>query len=189
MNLAIVSKNQRIRPEHAAAIHAAWQKGALSVIETGDALLQAKAELEHGDFMDMVANDLPFEARTAQRLMAIAAHPILSNTTHVSLLPASWGTLYALSRLPSDVLTARIEDRTINPKLERRQVALIYSRPKKRKKKRGRGRPIEIVRTDTRHDRDLEFLRAAWDSACETAREAFLTELRERENGQSSSKE
>jgi len=48
--------------------------------------------------------DLPFAARTAQRLMAVAADARLANPTHVSLLPPSWGTLYELTKLPDDAV-------------------------------------------------------------------------------------
>ena len=43
-------------------------------------------------------HDLPFKERTAERLMAIARDPRIK-ATHVSLLPASWGTLYEITRL------------------------------------------------------------------------------------------
>ena len=62
-----------------------------------------EAALPHGEFGRMVAGALPFNARTAQRLMAVAGDLRLSNTTHGSLsLPASWRTLYDLSRLDDD---------------------------------------------------------------------------------------
>ena len=57
--------------------------------------------------------------------MRIAQHTAVSNPTHVSHLPSSWGTLYALTRLPEDVVTAKIKDGTITPKLERKQVGEI----------------------------------------------------------------
>jgi hypothetical protein len=66
---------------------------------------------------------LPFNERTAQRLMKIAEHPVLSNATHVSHLPTSWGTLYELSKATPKLLEAKIQDGTITPRLERSQVA------------------------------------------------------------------
>jgi hypothetical protein len=47
---------------------------------------------------------LPFSERTAQRLMSIASDPRLSNPTHVSVLPNSWGTLYELTKLTDEAL-------------------------------------------------------------------------------------
>ena len=49
----------------------------------------------------MVEQDLPFGRRSAQMLMKVAQSPVLANTKHASLLPASWYTLYELSRLPA----------------------------------------------------------------------------------------
>jgi hypothetical protein len=57
----------------------------------------------------------------------VAEHPKLSNATHVSLLPPSWGTLYALSKLPLATLKARLADGSITPKLERKDVAKLKS--------------------------------------------------------------
>ena len=63
--------------------------------------------------------------------MAIAGHPVLSNPTHVSQAPPSWGTLYQLSKLPHDVLLAKLGDGTINPGMERKDVNTLLDRPKK----------------------------------------------------------
>jgi hypothetical protein len=52
----------------------------------------------------MIEEELPFTPRTAQRLMSITQSPALTNATHVSHFPASWGTLYAISRLPADLV-------------------------------------------------------------------------------------
>ena len=86
----------------ASRIAAAWQKSRESIIEVGNLLIEAKSALPHGEFEAMVASELPFGARSAQRLMVIAGDVRLTNPTHVSLLPASWGTLYALTKLSDD---------------------------------------------------------------------------------------
>ncbi len=103
-------------------IGAAWRAGFESVIETGRALIEAKAQLAHGEFIDVVERELPFKRHTAIRLMAIAKDERLSNDTHVHHLPNHWGTLYELTKLPDDEFQARIEDGTINPEMERKDV-------------------------------------------------------------------
>jgi hypothetical protein len=110
--------------EWATCMCAAWQKTVASIIETGELLIKAKDAL-HGSFTDMVERDLPFGPRTAERLMQIAGHPVLSDPTHVSRLPASWGTLYQLSRLPLTALEQYIEDGRIRPAMERKDVAAL----------------------------------------------------------------
>jgi hypothetical protein len=68
--------------------------------------------------------------------MAIAEHPVLSNRSHGNVLPAAWTTLYQLSLAPPEVVEGWIEDGTIHPKIERKQVIeLLPPRPKKKAKK------------------------------------------------------
>jgi hypothetical protein len=123
-----------IRPEHKSwetyvhDITATWRKAAESILETGRILLEAKEgpyRLKHGAFEQMVRTKLPFNESTARKLMAIARHPVLSNRSHVNALPPSYGTLYALAKVPNDRLIAHIRDGTINPKLNRNDVAAL----------------------------------------------------------------
>ncbi len=72
------------------------------------ARILAKASLPHGEFIPMIEG-LPFSERTAQRLMSISENPVISNTTHVSLLPPSWGALYELSKQPDEKLNEAFE--------------------------------------------------------------------------------
>src|SRR5216684_7762077 len=85
-------------------IQTAWQKAVSSILETGRLLIQAKQELAYGEFLLMIEERLPFGARTAQMLMRIAEHPVLSNTKFISHLPPSWGTLHRLTQLPEKAL-------------------------------------------------------------------------------------
>ena len=92
-----------------------------NIIKRGQVLIEAKDELEHGAFEAMVKRH--FDLSYARKLRLIAGHPIISNRAHVHALPASVFTLYELTKLPNDVLLKRLSDRSINPKLERKQVA------------------------------------------------------------------
>jgi hypothetical protein len=113
---------------YAHEINVAWRKAVDSTIEAGRILLEAKEGpycLKHGAFEAMVRTKLPFNESTARKLMAIARHPVLSNRSHVNVLPPSYGTLYALTKVPNDRLIAYIREGTINPKLERKDVAAL----------------------------------------------------------------
>lgn len=61
-------------------------------------------------------------------LMAIAADVRLSNPKHVSLLPASWGTMYELTKLDDETFATKIKDGTIRSDMERRDVQEVLSR-------------------------------------------------------------
>jgi hypothetical protein len=110
---------------HAARISAAWGKMVESIIATGHALIDAKADLEHDEFTAMVEKKLPFGPNTAQRLMKIANNKQLANPGHAQLLPPSWMTLVELTKLPDDVLAAALGDGTITAKMERKDVAAL----------------------------------------------------------------
>jgi hypothetical protein len=116
--------NARSQSYWSSAIRMAWTKSTSDIIETGKLLLQAREELDRNVFNAM---KLPFKLRTRQRLMAIAEHSVLSDATHVSHLPPSWGTLYELSRIPAEILLAKIEDGSVHPGMERKDVAALLN--------------------------------------------------------------
>lgn len=121
-----VFTGEEFHPEYwVKRITAAWQNAVNSIIETGRMLIEAKDHLRDESFHAMIIGRLPFTPRTAQRLMKIAGHPVLSDATHVSRLPPSWGTLYELTKLPSTILKAGLMDGTITPELERKDVAKL----------------------------------------------------------------
>ena len=75
--------NTKTWEEWTSLICSAWQKGVELILETGQMLIQAKEELEHGTFQNMVQLKLPFGSRTARRLMTIARHPVPLKTDPV----------------------------------------------------------------------------------------------------------
>lgn len=107
-------------------ITAQWNKQVEAILETGQLLIQAKGELLHGKFEEMVGKELPFGRRTAQMLMVIAKNPVLSNAKYISHLPPSWGTLYDLAGLPESELIDLIERRAIRPDTERSDVKKFH---------------------------------------------------------------
>lgn len=96
-----------------------------AIIRTGADLLEAKAALAHGEWGRLTGQTtgkpmLPFGRMTAQRLMMIAEHIALSNSTHVCYLPMSYSTLATLTALPSPIVEQYIADGVIHPELDRK---------------------------------------------------------------------
>jgi hypothetical protein len=91
----------------------------LAVVETGQALIDAKAALPFGQWARMVESDLPFSESTAQRLMGIAGHAVLSNPAHARVLPNAWTTLAELSRIEPERLERFIAAGEVGPETER----------------------------------------------------------------------
>jgi hypothetical protein len=121
---------------HATGIKAAWNKQVAGIIETGQLLLKAKKELSgSGKFLklfDKTVGDLPFCEDTAQRLMQIARHPVLSDAEHVRHLPPHWGTLAVLSRATPKQVKKWIMDGTVNVDTDRmRAESLVAPKPAK----------------------------------------------------------
>jgi hypothetical protein len=117
------------RHEHATRISGVWRKAVECIIEAGSLLIEAKEELDHGEFEAMIRDELPFTESTARRLMSIASHPVLANRAHVNVLPPSWGTLYELSKMKQEDLERAIEDGVVNSKMERKDTVALLGRP------------------------------------------------------------
>lgn len=104
--------------EKLAALHC---NDVANIIERGCVLIQAKEELEHGAYEATVKRH--FDLSYARKLRIIAAHPVIANRSHANALPPSAETLYLLTKLPNDVLIAKLNDGSITPKLQRKEVA------------------------------------------------------------------
>jgi hypothetical protein len=119
---------------HAAGIKTAWNKQVSGIIETGQLLLAAKKALSGtGKWLklfDPKIGDLPFCEDTAQLLMKIARHPVLSNAEHVRHLPPHWGTLAVLSKATPKQLERWLADGKVNIDTERQQAESLVN-PKK----------------------------------------------------------
>lgn len=105
--------------QYAEKISASWKRSVEAFFETGRLLIEAKERIERGQFQLLVKNKLPFDPRTAERYMAIAANPRLADAAREGLVPSSATTLYMMTRLPPQVLDAKLKDGTINPSSER----------------------------------------------------------------------
>jgi hypothetical protein len=96
-----------------------WQKAVESIIETGQRLIEAKEEVEYGEWGKIFENNKPFSLRTAEFLMGIAKNPVLTNPLHATLLPPSWFTLYQLSLIPAEDLQKLIDAGKVHSELTR----------------------------------------------------------------------
>jgi hypothetical protein len=104
-------------------------------LETGRRLIEIRDRFkgEPGKWSRLIgANDhhgnglLPFSARHAFRLIAIAEDPRL--VTHVSLMPSDTYTLYQLTRLSAPVFDDKLAEGAISPELQRADVQLWLNR-------------------------------------------------------------
>lgn len=180
---AVVDDRFDTRREWAGRIAGALGKSVEGIIEAGALLTEAKADLAHGEFLYMVKADLRLTPRTAQRLMAIAANPVLSNGTKSSYLPTSWTTLYELSRWEPRVLEAavrkhgRIKSDTRRADLEpiRKNVRQSLGLMPGRSKSISKAKPVEFF-TGMRRQFDADQI-AALNSLNKTTIDALQDEV------------
>lgn len=145
--VTIVDGVEMTRELWAKKITESWQKSIESILETGRNLTHAKGGLEHGEWMQMTKSELPFSHSTANRLMAIAENPILSNCAHARNLPTSWMTLSELTKLEPKLLEKKIEAGEINPATQRKDVTAMLNLPNSARSK-GKLERIEKERPD-----------------------------------------
>lgn len=139
------SPNARSRADFAKLINEAWQSTLDGIFQTGLRLETAKAELPHGEWLAMIADDLPFGEDTAQNLIRIAKDDRITNTEHVRYLPVAWGTLYQLTKLDDETFAAAIEDGRINSKMARKDALALRPPPKHRKSRKPKTAPAQAT--------------------------------------------
>lgn len=113
--------------EWASDVCVEWRKTVSGVISTGEKINEALTAIPHGGKAEFYKL-LPFSERTAQRLAEISQDKRLTNPTHVSLLPSSWGTLYELHSLDDSKWQQLDDAGLITPDLERKDIADFFKK-------------------------------------------------------------
>src|SRR5260370_33453350 len=119
------------RKQWAKRINAAWHELRHSAVEgfaqTGKDIAQAKLELEHGEFMAMIRDDLDMGHRSATALMRVASF-VESGVIDSNLLPPDYNTIEKLislhKRFP-DTFDTWVEDDKITPNLQRNEISKV----------------------------------------------------------------
>jgi hypothetical protein len=113
-------------------ISARWQDAVQSIIDTGLLLIEAKDALDHGEWGEMFKPGakprLPFGQSTANKLVKIADHKVVSDSEHVPNLPPAWGTLYELTKLPEPDLREMLRDGYITCETKRSEAIRLVNK-------------------------------------------------------------
>lgn len=114
-----------------------WRKTVQAIMETGQFLIHVKEEVDHGEFSQLftgykgkakaVTSPMPFQLPFAEKLMRIARHPVLSNSTNWSNLPTAVSTLDLLTKFSQADLERYLSQGQVTPETTADQVqALLY---------------------------------------------------------------
>lgn len=113
--------------EFASAIKGAWQHGTEHILQTAELYRVARRELGDMGWTELL-RDVPHSDSTARKMALIgewwARTPVTSD-----MLPPHWGTLYALSCVPDDVLRTAASQGKVHPGMERKDAEALV--PKK----------------------------------------------------------
>jgi len=123
-------RRSKTRKEWAAECRGWQRKTVEGFIGLGKTLIKAKADLDHGEWLPFLRDDLKINARVAQELMRLARNPRFTNATNSSYLPSSFSALVALGRLSNDDFATGIKSGAINPGTTAKQARVLTVRVK-----------------------------------------------------------
>lgn len=108
------------------AFEGSMRKSVERAIALGKTLIDEKAKLPHGEFgklfvdhKEPVEGALPFTQNWSNKLMRLAANPVISNCDHDHNLPADLNTVYELAAIPAPDLQQAIESGDVRPTMTR----------------------------------------------------------------------
>ncbi|MBF0186001.1 MAG: DUF3102 domain-containing protein [Magnetococcales bacterium] len=119
--------------QYADWISASWRSSMEGILETGRRLVEAKSKLQHGEYLAMVKDKLPFGDTMALRLRRIATCPHFSNTDTYPHLPNSWNSLYHITTLTEDEFKKLVDTGHIKPNTTYREILQLKEAIKNKK--------------------------------------------------------
>jgi hypothetical protein len=109
------------RSEFIDAISRAWGGAQKRFLLIGRYLVQAKAKLPHGEYLDMIERDLPFRRNIAFQLREVA-EAIDCGRVSEREVPPNYSIVYQLATLSDAELRAARERGVVRPDVTRREV-------------------------------------------------------------------
>lgn len=110
--------------DYQAEIARLWADAQRRFVEIGRRLNEAKERLPHGEFLPMLARDLPFSRSVANRLMAVAA-AMDTGVIPPRALPTSYSVAYEVVTLPPERLQEAVTTGRIHPDMTRAEAMAL----------------------------------------------------------------
>ena len=107
--------------EYVEEIDKLWSEAQDKFLSIGRYLVQAKLQLPHGQFEDMVATQLPFGKNVAYQLRCVAL-AVEQDRLDASTLPRSYNNAFRLAQMKSPLLERAREAKLIRPDVTRREI-------------------------------------------------------------------
>jgi hypothetical protein len=125
--IEVIETSQReltTRSEFVDVIGRAWSGAQKRFLMIGRYLIQAKARLPHGDYIDMIERDLPFRRNIAFQLREVA-EAIDSGRVAEHEVPPNYSVIYQLVTLSDAELHAARERGMVRPNVTRREIEVF----------------------------------------------------------------
>lgn len=169
------------RRNHIAAnITALWHRSREGIIAIGLALVQAKKDLDFGEFTAMIDSDLPFGPDNARRFMRIATDPRLSNHATAHVLPGTAGAMDELQKLPDNHFEAALASGAVHPNMTVKDArALVQEIGRQKDAGYREHRPVAASSAPAFEPKDgvaREYLELVWLLAAERRRQGLTQE-------------
>ena len=122
------------------AINTYWNDTKLGILNTCSEVNKAKKELSKQSYAEL---NVPFTRQTQNRLAAIGNYELIYK--YQASVPASWGALYALTRLEPSLFIALIDSGEINEKTTRNQAESFLKSKEINKKKNSKKQLVATI--------------------------------------------
>lgn len=96
-------------------IHIRWNQAVESILDVCNLLIEAESTLSKTEFAELIKDDVPFDYSTVRKLITIGRDQRIIDLHQKRLLPASYNTLYELTRLSDEEIRAGVNDERIGP--------------------------------------------------------------------------
>lgn len=120
------------KAEFVREIHVLWEGTKQRFLLIGEYLITARATLPHGEYEQMVNDELPFGASIARQLRAVA-QAVRSQVIPVDALPSSYATAYQLTTLEAEELEAAKSQGLVRPDVKRHEIVDFKKRWRSRR--------------------------------------------------------
>jgi hypothetical protein len=127
-------KPSRRIQSYTSKIKKAWRKALDGILEAGLILHEAHEKLDPNSWQNLINHELPFERRTAEKLLKISQDVRLTDPNNAQYLPPRWTTLHELTYLSQKQFDAAVKKRQIHPAMERKEAEKLTATNKRRKK-------------------------------------------------------
>ncbi|WP_158601086.1 DUF3102 domain-containing protein [Teichococcus wenyumeiae] len=108
-------------PSYVLEIQKLWDDAAESFLTIGRYLVQAKQNLKHGEFEQMIRHELPFDKNVAHRLRRVA-EDIDKGRLDASKLPRNYTTIYRFVTMNDALLERAQQEGVMHPEVTHRQI-------------------------------------------------------------------